>query len=62
MFFLCKLKGFYAGTYVSVLKQQQKKVQMGEQEALIEILKKLWTPYLEMQGLGIGDIPFTGLF
>ena len=35
---------------------------MGEQEALIEIPKKLWTHYLEMQGLGIGDIPFTGLF
>ena len=35
---------------------------MGEQEALIEILKKLWTQYLEMHGLGIGDIPFTGLF
>ena len=40
----------------------KKKVQMGEQEALIEILKKLWTQYLEMQGLGIWDMSFTGLF
>ena len=37
-------------------------VHLGEQGAMVEIIKKLWTQYNEMNGLTPADMPFTGLF
>ena len=37
-------------------------VHLGEQGALKEMFRKLWTQYNELRGLSPADMPFTGLF